>query len=796
MTQQLALCELGNRNNLMIEIMLCNNFSIGIFPMPQPTRLGSQLLIAASNTGDGVYYMQHPKIVGLHDGGFIAVWQQYHETTSVFDATSIQGQFYNADGTKRGAQFQIDAPLYEYGDLNVSNPSVIVKKDGKVVVAWKQELHAAFEWSDRSEIRIREIDSTVPDLSGMLGLVTRASVSHDSDGRSEFNPNLSATQDGGYTLEFSSFTNSDSEYYNEYLSELYSDHYVLTPGNQVPIEVGSRGDVAGLAGGGMVQVHFVKRDHGPFLSTQEIEAHVFCRSKSGDLVDRVVSFSPKFLDSMENLSVVGLTNGDFAVVWQDKNGDGSGTCIKARIFKVDKSKIDDAAALHKIDIVPATGEIVVNTKTAGAQIMPVVEALPGGGFVVAFQDWASSTNPYAMDIRVAAFNAAGGRVGDDMLVAAEMDGRQTNPSIAVLRDGRFVVSWQDGGGGRIKAQIFGEGSNPNPNPNPEPVPTSTMGTMGDDTLDGTQITGLIDGGGGFDTVSYASSGDLVVVFIDPSTAQFNQRAAAGDRYTNVEAFIGTNFDDEFFGHTGHERIDGGRGNDRLEGGEGNDHLIGGEGNDTLNGGSGADTLVGDAGDNTYVTDSTDTVIRTEGSGKQTVQANVSYALSKSVKIDVLKAGSSVGAIDLTGNGFSEEIIGNAGRNTLKGRGGNDKLFGGKGEDILVGGKGKDVFVFDTKLGTGNVDTISDFDVKDDSIWLDNAVFAKLGKKGSATKPAQLKKQFFVVGDKAEDANDYIIYDKTSGTLSYDVDGSGSRAAVTIATLKPDLALSHKDFFVI
>jgi len=452
-------------------------------------------------------------------------------------------------------------------------------------------------------------------------------------------------------------------------------------------------------------------------------------------------------------------------------------------------------ALHKIDIVPVTGEIVVNSKTAGMQMMPVVEALPGGGFVVAFQDWASTTDPYAMDIRVASFNSMGARNGNDMLVASNMDGRQTNPSIAVLKDGRFVVSWQDGGGGRIKAQIFGEPAT-NPNPGSDPLPDTLGGGMADDTLDGTQVAGLIDGGGGFDTVTYASSPGHVVVFVDHNTAQFNQGHAIGDRYTNVEAFVGTNFNDQFFGHTGDERFEGGDGNDLLMGGAGNDHLIGGEGNDTLDGGAGADTLEGGAGDNTYVTDSADTVIRTGESGKQTVQANVSYALSKSVKIDVLKAGSEAGSINLTGNGFDEEIIGNADRNTLKGQGGNDKLLGGKGKDVLVGGKGKDVFVFDTKPGSGNVDAITDFDVKNDSIWLDNAVFTKIGKAGSEAKPAHLKKSFFVISDKAKDANDHIIYDKASGSLFYDVDGSGSRTAVEFARLKPNLALTHKDFFVI
>lgn len=60
----------------------------------------------------------------------------------------------------------------------------------------------------------------------------------------------------------------------------------------------------------------------------------------------------------------------------------------------------------------------------------------------------------------------------------------------------------------------------------------------------------------------------------------------------------------------------------------------------------------------------------------------------------------------------------------------------------------------------------------------------------------MKKAFFVVGDKAKDSDDYLIYNKKTGKLSYDVDGSGSKAAVEIATLSKKLAMTYKDFFVI
>jgi len=151
---------------------------------------------------------------------------------------------------------------------------------------------------------------------------------------------------------------------------------------------------------------------------------------------------------------------------------------------------------------------------------------------------------------------------------------------------------------------------------------------------------------------------------------------------------------------------------------------------------------------------------------------------------------------LKGQPGSDVIKGLGGDDMLIGDAGNDTLYGGAGKDILTGNDGQDVFVFDTKpSGKANVDRLTDFNAKDDSIWLENKVFTKLGKAGSLTMPAQLSKSSFAI-DRAKDKNDYLIYSKKTGVLSYDADGSGSKPAIEIAQLKKGLGLSFKDLFVI
>ncbi|MBB4039986.1 VCBS repeat-containing protein [Microvirga flocculans] len=172
-------------------------------------------------------------------------------------------------------------------------------------------------------------------------------------------------------------------------------------------------------------------------------------------------------------------------------------------------------------------------------------------------------------------------------------------------------------------------------------------------------------------------------------------------------------------------------------------------------------------------------------------SNTAYVETFTIDLD------DVSSESVTGSSAADVLKGGKGKDVFKGGAGNDKLSGGLGNDTLYGGSGKDVFVFDTKPSkSANKDQIADFSVKDDGIWLDNAVFTKLGKAGSETKPAQLKKEFFTIGSKAKDKNDYLVYDNKKGVLYYDADGSGKGKAVEIATLSKNLKMTYKDFFVI
>lgn len=151
---------------------------------------------------------------------------------------------------------------------------------------------------------------------------------------------------------------------------------------------------------------------------------------------------------------------------------------------------------------------------------------------------------------------------------------------------------------------------------------------------------------------------------------------------------------------------------------------------------------------------------------------------------------------LTGTSSANSLTGTAAADLINGLGGDDKIFGKGGADVLTGGSGRDKFYFDTDL-LGGFDHITDFNVDDDRIYLDNAIFTKLGA-GSMSSPVRLTGGYFEIGAgvQADDSTDYILYDTKSGILSYDADGDGPGDPVPIVDLGPDLALTKYDIFVV
>lgn len=98
---------------------------------------------------------------------------------------------------------------------------------------------------------------------------------------------------------------------------------------------------------------------------------------------------------------------------------------------------------------------------------------------------------------------------------------------------------------------------------------NAVGGGGDDLIVANNVANRIDGGLGFDIVSYDTATEGVIVRLGGR----NAGGAAGDRLISIEGIIGSDFDDRLFGDAGNNSFQGGTGNDRMVGGGGRDLFV-------------------------------------------------------------------------------------------------------------------------------------------------------------------------------------------------------------------------------
>lgn len=147
-----------------------------------------------------------------------------------------------------------------------------------------------------------------------------------------------------------------------------------------------------------------------------------------------------------------------------------------------------------------------------------------------------------------------------------------------------------------------------------------------------------------------------------------------------------------------------------------------------------------------------------------------------------------------GSDGKDLIDGGSGNDFIYGYAGDDLILGGLGKDTLTGGSGNNDFYFDTKLSSSNVDTITDFVSGDygDRLNLVKNIFKKLPETIESGGLADN----FIIGTKALDSDDYLIFNPKTHTLSYDADGSGSGKAVAFVVLTGVTTIIADDIWVI
>ena len=200
---------------------------------------------------------------------------------------------------------------------------------------------------------------------------------------------------------------------------------------------------------------------------------------------------------------------------------------------------------------------------------------------------------------------------------------------------------------------------------------------GNDTLAGGAGNDTQDGGPGIDLVDYGTATGPVTAELWRSFALVDGQGGQ-DALWNIEALLGSAFNDILAGGNGNDSLSGAAGNDGLYAGNGNDTLIGGTGNDTLDGGANIDTADYSAATSAVTAELWRSFALNDGQGGQDALWNIERLIGSAFN-DLL-----------AGGGGNEFFSGGAGNDGIYAAAGIDTLVGGAGNDTLDGGPGIDV----------------------------------------------------------------------------------------------------------
>ena len=147
--------------------------------------------------------------------------------------------------------------------------------------------------------------------------------------------------------------------------------------------------------------------------------------------------------------------GTLVAVWEDDSSDKDGKATAGD--KKDQNHHDIMARIFYGGGCEKVKQFTVNVNTDGDQMTPSVAMDKNGNFVVVWADDLDGNGMYQIYMR--GFDETGKERFKTAVVNSKDTGQQRNPSIAMAPDGHFVVAWEDESDNAATPQIFVRGFN-------------------------------------------------------------------------------------------------------------------------------------------------------------------------------------------------------------------------------------------------------------------------------------------------------------------------------------------------
>ncbi len=333
--------------------------------------LGSGFRIVPPNEayGGGV------QIVGLTDGGFVAVWQDGSGADG--DHDGVVAQAFNADGIARSAQFVVNTDGYGYQ----TQPSMTSLADGGFMVAWcsVQALDAS-QGLYRSSVVARRYDRNGLEL-GDAFLVTPPEITDTNE------PAIAGLNGGGFAAAWTGalpdgtfgiiarvFSPSGNAMGNAFRVNSYAEGYPSQPSVTV-------------LGNGDFVVTWVSHGQDGDFSTENASGVYGQRFNAlGDPIGEEFHVPSTAYGDQEHPTIAALANGGFVVAWDNWANDAASSGIFARLFSPAGNAEEPAPENHA----PVAGGALENVEatedhTFQRLLPPTAFSDPDSGDVLSYQ---------------------------------------------------------------------------------------------------------------------------------------------------------------------------------------------------------------------------------------------------------------------------------------------------------------------------------------------------------------------------------------------------------------------------
>jgi len=351
-------------------------------------------------------------------GNSVIVW-----STGSATASDVFARCYNGTGIAQGSEFRVNSIV----SVSQNNPAVGIDSSGRFVVAWSFNSQGGNNW----DVLARRFNADGTPNGGEFQ-VNSYTINN------QFRPAVAMNEAGDFVISWESWIQDGSGY------GIYAKRYDAAANPQggefrVNTNVSSSQRFSSVAidddGDFVIAWDSYNQDG----SSRGIYAQRYSNLGISQGIEFRVNTFTTGAQAFPDVDMDAI--GNFVVVWESVNQDGSGLGIFANRY--------DAGG------VPIGGEFRVNSSTSFNQRNPDVTMDIDGDFVVC---WSNDSPSGSLGIFAQMYNNTGVPAGDEFRGNLSTTAAFAYPSVAIDSNGDFLIGWD--GDNYIFGQRFASSGNP------------------------------------------------------------------------------------------------------------------------------------------------------------------------------------------------------------------------------------------------------------------------------------------------------------------------------------------------